>query len=86
MGYIESESHVRVDIFKDSGKWYTTISIDMNKVYNEPFIHDALKKCLEDTNWKPAENKDFSNGWFAVCLEPYHINSFPIVVWLRDNE
>lgn len=86
MGYTVSESSVRVDIFKPSGKWHTTLSIDMNDVYDEDFVGIALKKCLEKTNWKPAENKDFSNGWFAVCLEPYNRNAFPFIVWLRDNK
>ncbi len=83
MGYTSKESQVRVDIFKASGKWYTTIEVDMNDVFEFPFIHDALKMCLEKTTWKPAVSKKDSDGWFAVCLEPYHVTPYPIVIWLR---
>lgn len=89
MGYTVNESMVRVDIFKPSGKWYESIAIDMNEFYNEPIIHDALKKALAkgDTNDRKWETIDGSErtltSKFAICLHPYHENAFPICVWLK---
>lgn len=67
----EDESSTRVDIFKESGKWYTTVAVKMN--YREPIIHDAVRKGLA-TRLEPGQ---FS-GMMAVCIEPYHEHSHPV--------
>jgi hypothetical protein len=79
MGYTEDSSYVRVDIFKESGKFYTTISLKWDrfnaKDKNGKFenIHDTFRRCLEKEtgSWK---------GMWAVCLEPYHENSHPLMM------
>lgn len=69
MGFTTEEGMVRVDFFKESGKWYTTEAIDML-----PFYHDldgfrkAVYKHLEDGRLR---------GMWAVCLEPYLEHKFP---------
>lgn len=72
-----NESCVRVDIFKASGKWYSTFAIDMAGYYKEPSLKEALAKALyEQTRYKEDEEGDL----FAVCLDPYHENSHPIMI------
>lgn len=89
MGYSSNEGRVRVDIFKESGKWYSTASVDMSDYYNEPLIHEGLYKACMDEFHEDRENwglsisiKDWiekDNG-FVVCIEPYHENSHPICI------
>jgi hypothetical protein len=74
MGYSEIDSMVRVDFFKESGKWYTTEAIDMNNWYNEPLIHDAISKAII------TAIGDRLSDMTAVILEPYHINSHPVMI------
>ena len=86
MGYTTNPSKVRVDIFKSSGKWYETVELDMNKGWDKTTIlHDQFKKAwIEQYPHRPTvDNRLDSDGWFLVCLEPYHENSHPIVVWLK---
>lgn len=76
--FTTNESSVRVDIFKSSGKWYSTIVIDMEPFYNEPIVSDAVAKALvSQTNYKRSVK---SNGWFAICLDPYHRDSSPVMI------
>lgn len=75
MGYDVSDSKVRVDRFKPRGKWYDSFSIDMEKYYKAPSIHDAIKEAiLEQTHVRSLEE------WTFVCLEPYHQHSHPIMI------
>ncbi len=81
MGYSSNESMVRVDFFKESGKWYTTEAVNFDVVYlveKEDFktIHpvDALKLALE------AHLKGRLNGMWAVCLKPYCALDFPAMI------
>jgi len=87
--YDERDSMVRIDRFKESGKWYDTYAVDMNDHYlsrdidgNYNLIHDALRKSIaQDERFGP----DWVKGWldqggFIVCLEPYHDMAHPIVL------
>ena len=77
--YIEDESSCRVDFFKPSGKWYTTIAV---KFKDEDWKgeggigpHEGLKNAIGDSN-------NGLSGMTAICLEPYHEWSHPIsIVW-----
>jgi hypothetical protein len=77
---------VRIDRFKGSGKWYETLDLDMGKYYNEPYIHEAVKKAIKDRYpaLKPTDslNKK-SDSMFIICLTPFHKNSFPVTIWLE---
>lgn len=89
MGYTPNENMVRVDIFKSSGKWYESISVDMDEEYSNTSIHDALRRSLErgDTNgrvWITIDAVERTiKSMFAICLHPYHENEHPICVWLK---
>ncbi len=74
MNYSSDVDDCRVDIFKPSGKWYTTIKVSFTGVYDVPLIHDAFKKALRHGHFK------FDEGFQAICLEPYHVNEHPVSV------
>ena len=76
MGYSDDSLMVRVDFFKDSGKWYTTEAVKWTGKYKSPsLIHEEFAKSLVD-HFKETPNrlKDMQ----AICLEPYHENAHPI--------
>ena len=74
MNYAEDPFMCRVDFFRASGKWYTTEAIDMIKVWGESDMIDAVHKAIVfHTNGR-------LNGMTAVCLEPYHEHSHPVMV------
>ena len=82
MNFSLQPSHVRVDIFKPSGKWFETIELvmDMKKWDRETLIHDSfrevLHKKLGDTHL---------NGMYAVCLEPYHECAHPLMIIIGER-
>lgn len=88
MGYTENDGSVRIDRFKEHGKWYDTYAIDMSKYWNDRIdgrinlIHDALREAIaDDSRFGP----NWVDGWlrqggFIVCLEPYHKQSHPITL------
>lgn len=76
MGYHVNDSMVRVDRFKERGKWYDSHMVDMNSVYHHNSIHDGLKECL-------ARDGINIEGYIIVCLEPYHKHAHPIM--LKDH-
>ena len=78
MGYIDQEDMVRVDFFRESGKWYCTEAVKWTGSYNgEVLIHAAFRKSLQD-HFKDSTNR--LSGMDAICLEPYHEHSHPIVI------
>lgn len=76
MGFTTKEGMVRVDRFKERGKWYDTHEVDMSKHYNADSIHDALEECLR----RDGVSLD---GFVFVCLEPYHKFSHPVMLMGR---
>ena len=83
MGYSTNDRMVRVDFFKDSGKWYATEALlwdryETHKVKNLKVeveaIHDTFKRCLR----KQYPNR--YRGMIALCLEPYHEYSHPLMI------
>lgn len=74
MGYNVNDSVVRADRFKPSGKWYDSRALDMSSFYDEPLVHDAVRKAMMLTNMQLEE------GWMLVVLEPYHVNSHPVIL------
>lgn len=77
MNYSDDERMVRVDFFKESGKWYTTIAMKWTGGYTDRLIHDAFAQSLRD-HFKDNPNrlKDMD----AVCLHPYHTHAHPIQI------
>ena len=76
MGYTEDDAMVRVDFFKpDSGKWYCTESIKWLHYDNPTYsIHEIFKMSL-DVALGPR-----LFDMIAVCLEPHHIHSHPVML------
>jgi hypothetical protein len=72
--YVDDPYSCRIDIFKPSGRWYSTESIRFREDdYFNKDIFKAFKNALDDYNIK-----DYGDGYFVVCLDPYHENSHPL--------
>jgi len=65
---------VRVDFFKESGKWYATEQMEWRN-YNAQFqIHDAfLWGLISQFNGRYS-------GMTAICLDPYHEHAHPVLI------
>ena len=75
MNYSNNPNHVRVDFFKESGKWFDTVEIPwLEEYYEDGDIHDALIRSIH------AKIGFSYSGMDAVCLEPYHKYSHPIML------
>jgi len=79
MGYSEEDDIVRVDFFKESGKWYTTEAVKWTGEYEgqRQSIHNAFRKSLID-HFK--ENPLRLSEMDAICLQPYHEHAHPICI------
>jgi hypothetical protein len=81
MGYSEDEGMVRVDFFKETGKWYTTEAVKWTGGYDCLDIHTAFEKSLRDHFTKTGKVSRLT-GMTAVCLNPYHEHSHPLMtIW-----
>jgi hypothetical protein len=78
MHYCEEPSMVRVDFFKESGKWYTTEAIQFSR-YDESLIHNAFENSLRAALKEPSGKLRLSGMW-AVCLHPYHQHEHPLMM------
>jgi len=75
-GYSADDSMVRVDFFKESGKWYMTEAvkfIDYARDDIQAAFRDSLREHFKDN---PSRLK----GMTAVCLEPYHKWAHPLMI------
>ena len=72
MGYSDRDSVVRVDFFKQSGKWYTTEAVEW--IGYDGLIFEEFKRSL----WRHLQGR-LSEMW-AVCLEPYNKYAHPLMV------
>ena len=80
MGYSEKDEMVRVDFFKESGKWYCTEAVEWIEYDGGSLIHDAFRESLRH------HLKGRLVGMTAVCLEPHHIHSYPLMVKIENPE
>lgn len=74
MGYSNNPAMVRVDFFKESGKWYATGEMNWNTYDNDELIHAVFIRCL---------NEQFGDRYkemIAICLKPYHVHSHPLMI------
>ena len=78
MGYSDDPAMVRVDFFKDSGKWYATEAIPWLNYGGE--IFSEFRKSLA-----AALGGRFA-GMYAVCLEPYNARPFPLMIKIEDSD
>jgi hypothetical protein len=88
MGYTTDDSCVRVDFFKPSGKWYTTESVTWTGPYEGDIIFSFAKSLLDHLKFRETDRKHQHpshvnvrlSGLTAVCLDPYHQHSFPLML------
>jgi hypothetical protein len=76
MNYCDNPASVRVDFWKESGKWYTTEAVIWTGEWKgeNQLIHDAFRQSLKDH----FGGRPRMLGMRATCLEPYHEYSHPI--------
>jgi len=91
---------VRVDFFKERGKWYTTEAVEWTGPYlgkdeatgKVTLIHDSFVESLAahfEKSEDPTDLAQKGGRWrleemVAVCLEPYHEHSHPLMVRVAD--
>lgn len=78
MGFTTDDAMVRVDFFKESGKWYTTEAVKWVG-YDDPDIYEAFANSLKQHLAYPDGRLRLS-GMFACCLEPAHIRPIPLML------
>lgn len=79
MGFATEDHMVRVDLWKDSGKWYDTVALKWDRYETKKdnaveLIHETFRRCFKE---------QFFNhymGMRATCLEPYHEHSHPLSI------
>ena len=84
--YSNDANSVRVDFFKESGKWYCTEAVKWTGPYHgtdqasgkitlipESFAHALAEHLGRQEPWR-LEDK------VAVCLEPYHEHAHPLMM------
>ena len=87
MGYTSNESRVRIDIFRKSGKWYTSGSVDMNSFYLSHPDEAVILACQKEFGMADAGEWPLSTAprkaieeYIIVCLEPHCEHSFPVMI------
>jgi hypothetical protein len=81
MHYSQRTNHVRVDFFKLSGKWYCTEEVEWTGEWEgTSLILREFAKTLKNHLLVREDNYYRLRGMYAVCLEPYHENAFPLMV------
>jgi hypothetical protein len=75
--YSNDAASVRVDFFKESGKWYTTEAVKWKTYFAPMLVEDAFAEVLVDHLRDPETNEVRLLGMTAVCVEPYHENARP---------
>lgn len=73
MHYCSDPSMVRVDIWKASGKWYSTEQMKWLD-YDGQLIHDEFRRSFR------AAFPGRYIGMTLTCLEPYHEHGFPLMI------
>lgn len=77
MGFTTDEAMVRMDFFKESGKWYDTVSVSMRGYYGVSILEAVVKSARTQCN--------AYSGMTLVCLEPYHQHSHPVMIQKWDT-
>ena len=88
MGYIDEDCMVRVEIFKDNGKWMQTEAVKW-LTWNGPgsaVDGKGLCKAFEE-----ALRNHFGDSYnnikdcIAICADPYHEHAHPIMLKIGDE-
>ena len=80
MNFSNDASSVRVTFFKENGKYYTTEAIKWaDGMYDKCLILKAFAITLEKHLWDEKSKRYRLYDMMAICLEPYHEHSHPIM-------
>jgi hypothetical protein len=95
--YSLSPGHVRLDRFKESGKWYDTFELAMDvpfdlgdrkiSLYNDLGPNEAVIFAMVQNDFLAtfvAFLWDHHNNWHWVVLEPYNQYSYPVLLRSAD--
>lgn len=84
MGYSENPADVRVDFFKESGKWYATEAVRWAGKWKqeEQPLYLAFEQTLRD-HLKTESGYRYKD-MFAVCLHPCHENAYPQMIRVKQ--
>jgi hypothetical protein len=85
MGFSINNSNVEVNIFRATGSWYTTLELRWDRFSSEKddtieLIHETFRRCLRE------QYPEFCCDTIAVCLEPYHEYSHPILIEFKGKK
>lgn len=78
--YSINPGSVECVIFKERGKWYCDVALDMTDVYDTLFLHEAILHCL----YKQYEGK-WIDMW-AVVMDPYHRDSHSQMIKINAGD
>lgn len=87
MHYSDNPAHVRADRFRENGKWYDTIVLDMHPYYYAENDHltppEAVTLAYRD--WQRNEKGAYNphEPWTIVVLEPYHQFNYPVLITIK---
>jgi hypothetical protein len=83
MGHFSDHSDsVRVDFFRETGKWYCTEAVRMNGCFEGGNLIDIFEQALYRHLLTELDGGVLSvrlRGMWAVCLDPYHEHSHPLM-------
>lgn len=81
--YSDNPKSVRVDFFKaSSDKWYTTETLIW--IDSDDLIGRSFARALDAHLSKRDDGSRRLSGMTAVCLEPYHKFSHPVMLDVDD--
>jgi len=81
MGYTTDSRHVRVDRFKESGKWYDTLEVVIpDEYYDHWNIFQALEMSINEQYGENYVVGWTNQGGSFVCIDPYHEHSHPVML------
>jgi hypothetical protein len=92
MGYSNDDEMVRVDFFKESGKWYCTEAVKWTGPYHSKdntgkvhLLYDVFELLLLEHLTDTTSGRIRYVGMTAVCLEPYHEHGHPLMMKVSDK-
>jgi hypothetical protein len=81
MNYSQSPNHVKLIVFKKSGKWKYEESLDMEDHYHNLTPHDAVLNCLKNTRWSKS-----LQDYIFVVPEPFHNAEYPVCINIQESK
>lgn len=77
--YSSNPGFVKVSFYRLTGKWYMDEELNMAPFWDEPIVHEAVRKALV-----LAKGAELAEGQMdrliIVVEEPYHKNAHPVML------